>query len=375
MTADDIRIGVIGLGDIGRHHVNALDECEGVRVVALCDPDPRAEENYPLTLRRSQPTRHCDHREVLARDDVDAVLVTVPGHLHVEIAVAALRAGKHLFLEKPVANTLAGADEIIEVARETRRVVQIGLVYRCSALYRTMARLAREELGGPTLMWCKELRQCFPQRHWFYSQNCTGGTLVEKDCHHFDLFNWMIGSEPTRVFATGGQHVWRRGEPVEIECSYCPLPTETYDDIDVVDHALVTVDYANGAKATLTLCMYLVPENFTPEGLEVGAIGRNGKLLQAMRDEELILCGGRGETPTRSIPIESDSVNGSHIGFRTQHTEFIRAIRTGESSAADLDVGRRSILVALAAEESIRTGRPIDLAALEAEARLQAVAS
>ena len=105
---------------------------------------------------------------------------------------------------------------IAEAARHADRIVQIGLVYRCSNLYREMARLAREELGGPTLMWCKELRQCFPQRHWYYERSSTGGTLVEKDCHHFDLFNWMIGDDPVRVFATGGQHVWRCGEPIEM---------------------------------------------------------------------------------------------------------------------------------------------------------------
>jgi predicted dehydrogenase len=363
----DVRVAVIGLGDIGRAHAKALDETAGAELLAVCDIDPGSEAHFPLQLTHSHPARYTDWREVISHGDVDAVLVAVPDHLHREIAVAALDAGKHLFLEKPVANTLADADAIIAAARRARRAVQIGLVYRCSLLYRAMARLAREELGGPTLMWCKELRQCFPPRQWFYRQDCTGGTLVEKDCHHFDLFNWMIADEPVRVFATGGQHVWRRGEPVEIACDYSPLPPATFDDIDVVDHALVTIDYARGAKAMLILCMYLVPHNLTPEGLEVGAIGRNGQLLQATRDRELVLTGGREAPLVRPIAIATDSVEGSHIGFRRQHAEFLHSIRAGKEPAANLALGRQSILVALAAEHSIRTGQPVDVHAYDAE--------
>lgn len=357
----DVRIAIIGVGAQGRDHAEALDQTEGACVVALCDPDPDAAKKYPVRLQRSTADWHRDRREVLARDDVDAVLIAAPDNHHPEIAIDCLRAGKHLFLEKPVANTLAGSDAIAAAANETDRIVQIGLVYRCSNLYRRMAKICREDLGGATMMWCKELRQCFPQRYWFYEQSSTGGTMVEKDCHHFDLFNWMIGSDPLRVFATGGQHVWRRGVPVEIDCSYCPLPPATYDDIDVIDHAFVTIDYANGAKANLMLCMYLVPHNLTPEGLEVGAIGRNGLLLQANRDKTLVLTGGREEPLVRPIDVDSDSVNGAHIGFRKQHVEFIESVQTGKAPAADLAVGRASILIALAAEESIRVGRPVDL--------------
>lgn len=361
-----IRTAVIGLGDIGRAHAQAVDETEGLELVAICDTDPGAEAKFPFRLHHTRPSRYSDPSEVIAHEEVDAVFVCVPDHHHEALAIAALAAGKHVFLEKPVANTLAGAGRIIAAAQRARRTVQIGLVYRCSLLYRAMAALARDELGGPSLMWCKELRQCFPQRRWFYRQACTGGTLVEKDCHHFDLFNWMIASEPVRVFATGGQHVWRCGEPVEIACDYCPLPPETYDDIDVVDHALVTVDYANGAKASLMLCMYLVPHNLMPEGLEVGAIGRNGRVLQATRDRALVLTGGTAEPLVRPIEIAADSTAGSHIGFRRQHQEFVHSVRTGKEPAANLAAGRASMLVALAAEESIRTGRPVSLAEFEA---------
>jgi predicted dehydrogenase len=368
----EIGIAVIGVGDIGGNHARALSQTHGARLVAVCDSDPAALERFAVSGIPG-PAMTRDHREVLDRDDVDAVVICVPDDLHAPLAIEALRAGKHLFLEKPVANTLADIDILAEEAARTDRVVQIGLVYRFSNLYREMADLTRRELGGPMLMWCKELRQCFPQHHWFYRRSCTGGTLVEKDCHHFDLFNWMIGAEPVRIFATGGQHVWRRGEPVEIDCNYCPLPPEIYDDIDVVDHALVTIDYANGAKANLMLCMYLVPENLTPQGLEVGAIGRNGKVLQATRDTSLILSGGREEPLVRPIPIDPDSLDGSHIGFRTQHVEFLRAIQTGATPAADLTIGRKSVLVALAAERSIETGQPVDIASFEAESRVGVV--
>lgn len=353
------RLAIIGLGDMGSAHARGFDALPGCEVIATVDPNEQWQELSPVAWKRGAPPPHFrDTGAMLSAVRPDACVVAVPDILHRQVSETVMEAGCDLFLEKPVSTTLEDCDAILEMAGAAGRILQIGLVYRSSNLYRRMAKLS-EEGGRPPLMWCKELRQAFPQRPWFYSQKETGGTLVEKDCHHFDLFNWMIGSEPVRVFATGGQHVWKSG--TEISCDYCPDPPRIIEQIDTVDHALVTIDYENGAKASLILCMYLRPHNVMPEGLEVGGILASGRQMIAYRDERLG-SGGLGDPLTfERIDMWSDNEGLGHIGAQEQRRDFLQSLQQRSEPFASGRVGRQSLLVALAAERSIREGAPINL--------------
>jgi len=264
-----------------------------------------------------------------------------------------------VFLEKPIATTLEDCDAILAAAEGAGKILQIGLVYRYATLYRRMAEIAQSAGAPVSFMWCKELRQPFPQKPWFYSQQATGGTIVEKDCHHFDIFNWLIQSEPVCVVASGGQHVWKSGSV--IRCDYCPDPPREIEHIDTVDHAMVIVEYANGARACLLLCIYLQPRNVMPEGLEIGAICMNGKQICAYADSRLG-HGGAGEPwQIEEIDPVSDSEGLGHIGCQRQRREFLECLETGRRPFADGEVGRRSLIIALAAERSIQEQRPIKI--------------
>ena len=336
---------------------------DGCQIVATVDPDAGWSRLRPIDWYKQPPEHYQDIREMLEIEKPEACVVAVPDDQHRQVAQQVMDAGCDLLLEKPIATNVEDCDAIIDYARTRKRVLQIGLVYRYSNLYRKMAEIARQPDWDVKLMWCKEMRQCFPQRPWFYSQEKTGGTIVEKDCHHFDIFNWVIGSSPVRVFATGGQHVWKSG--AQVKCTYCPEPARTIKEIDTVDHALVCIDYANGARANLILCMYLRPENVMPEGLEIGAISTNGMQMAAYRDERL--CVGGLDQPWHQVRVDmySDSQNIGHIGSQAQRREFLQCIRTRQTPFADARVGRESLLIALAAERSIREGRPIEIDELQ----------
>lgn len=349
---------------MGSAHARGFDRVDGCRVVATVDPNADWQKLSPVPWRHGAPPHFTSHREMLAAIKPDACIVAVPDLLHRSVSEDVLAAGCDLFLEKPVATTLADCDAIIAAAEKSGKLLQIGLVYRYSNLYRRMAQVAQEPGHAVRLMWCKELRMAFPQRPWFYSQRETGGTMVEKDCHHFDIFNWVIGSDPVRVFATGGQHVWKSGST--IACPYCPDPPRVIEHIDTVDHALVTIDYANGARASLILCMYLVPQNEMPEGLEIGAIAQSGRQIIAYADKKLCVGGGPGAQPgegltTLDIDMVSDNEGLGHIGCQTQRREFVECLRTRKRPFADARVGRDSLRIALAAERSVREGLPISL--------------
>ncbi|WP_246469336.1 Gfo/Idh/MocA family protein [Cohnella nanjingensis] len=360
-----IRLAMVGLGDMGTGHLYGFDripeECE---ITWVADPHEQNLARALGYLKHNKPQVCGTHEELLAHvDDFDAVVIAVPNYLHRDVALPFIYLGKPLFLEKPVAPTLAQCDEIIRAAEERGVPVQIGLVYRYSNVYTRMAKELRQgRLDDVTMMWCKEFRDPFPPVDWFYDETKSGGALVEKDCHHFDIFNWMIGAKPVRVFASGGQHVIRNGEDVLITNHYTHYAPKAIGTSTIVDHAWVTVDYDNGSKAMLGLCMYLKPYNLMDEGLEIGLIGRNGGQMVAKKDKTLDIFGGADFTKEHiDLDIVSDSVDGGHTGSQKQRYAFLNTVRTGERPFADLTVGRNALLIALAGERSIKEERYVYL--------------
>ncbi|MCM3748058.1 Gfo/Idh/MocA family oxidoreductase [Paenibacillus pasadenensis] len=364
-----LRMAFIGVGDMGSHHCIGFDLLPDCEVKYICDGNEANVQRTLVELKNSQPVICSDYKELLNAEDIDAVVIAVPNYLHREVAVAFLDAGKHVFLEKPVAHTIEDCDAIIEAAERNKRFLQIGLVYRYSNVYRRMEKeLSRGKLGEVKLMWCKEFRDPFPPTEWFYDKNRSGGALVEKDCHHFDIFNWMIGSRPKRVFATGGQHVMKQGESNQITNSYTHYPTKEIKDVSIVDHAFVTIEYENGSKANLGLCMYLKPRNLMGEGLEIGLIGDNGAQMVVRNDKTIDIVGGADSTHEHlDIDITTDSIMGGHTGGQTQRVEFVQCIREGKQPSASAQVGRDALLVALAAEKSIVEERYVYLHELTGE--------
>src|SRR3954471_2120070 len=133
MTTRALGFGLIGFGAWGRFHADAIVKTAGAElksIAARSDTSRRAaEEAFP------QAKAYSDYRELLARDDIDVVDIVVPSHLHHEIASAALRAGKHLLLEKPMALTLDQCDDLIRIAREKKRILAVGHELRLSSLW------------------------------------------------------------------------------------------------------------------------------------------------------------------------------------------------------------------------------------------------
>ncbi|WP_233567050.1 Gfo/Idh/MocA family protein [Cohnella endophytica] len=359
-----IRLALVGLGDMGSGHLYGFDRISECEITWVADPHESNLARALGILKNNKPQVCTDHDQLLLHsDDYDAVVISVPNYLHRDVALPFIAIGKPLFLEKPVASTLGQCNEIIQAAEERGVPVQIGLVYRYSNVYRRMAQeVKRGRLGDVTMMWCKEFRDPFPPRDWFYDESLSGGALVEKDCHHFDIFNWMIGAKPVRVFASGGQHVIRRGQDNLITNNYTHYAPRNITNSSIVDHAWVTIDYDNGSKAMLGLCMYLKPYNLTDEGLEIGLIGSNGAQMVAKKDKSIDISGGEDFTKEYiDLDVVSDSVDGGHTGSQKQRYAFLNTVRTGELPFADLNIGKEALLIALAAEKSIKEERYVYL--------------
>ena len=351
-----VKIGMIGTGDMGQVHLRALASLEdSAQVVALCDLSEERLKIAQGLLPYNVAT--CDSvQELLEYEDIEAVFVCSPNDLHFEHAIAVMEYDKHVFLEKPVATNMEQVREIVATAGKKRLILQVGLVYRYSAMFRRMAELVDNGvIGQPQMLWCHEFRVPYPvgrDREWRYLQSRTAGTLVEKTCHNFDLFNWILADEPIRVFASGGCDVIRPDGPIEPG-----VPGEPYKyegPCDVLDNAWVVIEYAGGARANLGLCMFA--EN---RELPFAVLGTEGWVEGFVNAQELRYCiYSSGDICHESF---NDRTVGKskylgHPGGQVQVAEFLCCVRGGKGSFSDGDVALRSMAVSFAAERSVKVG-------------------
>ncbi len=365
-----IRYGVIGTGMMGVEHIHNIGAIDGVEVVALSDP---TDSSLAAGLEAASAAGSAaatagfdDHRQLLAHPGLDAVVIASPNHTHREVLADVLASGVHVLVEKPLCTTVADCLAVADLVAETRsafpdRVVQVGLEYRyMPAVAELVREVAAGTLGRPRMVAIREHRFPFLVKvgNWNRFTANTGGTLVEKCCHFFDLMNLIIGERPLRVMASGSQDVNHLDE--------------IYDGQrpDVLDNAYVIVDYPGGARAMLDLCMFA---DATHNQEEVSVVGDRGK-AEAMLPERRFRLGVRGRHWIGDVP--GTIVDDSHIGFAglhhgssyLEHLHFLAAIRGSAPVPVTIEDGLWSVAMGAAAHRSIDEGRPVALAELFDEA-------
>ena len=347
-----LQYGLIGTGQMGRGHIGALSLVDEVEIVALADKEETSLAKAKEALGR-EVWSTSDHRELLGRKDVDAVIVATPNFTHADIVCDALRAGKHVLCEKPMATTLEGCERIIAAAEESGKTYQVGLEFRFASGLRRVRKLIDEgELGQVRQMWFTEYRGPWMRKveEWITQKAKSGGTLLEKNCHHFDLFNWMAGAKPIRVAGFGS-----------VDLVY---GKERFGGVapDVLDNAQVVVQYEDGAVACLLLNMYC---RHYERGPEACVVGRDGYALWSARDE--VVCGKRerDERMTFKVAIPDHIKEKSHSGLvYYEHVAFMNSIRNGTPPVVNGRIGWWSVLVGLAAERAVAENRTVELSEL-----------
>jgi predicted dehydrogenase len=352
-----INIGIIGAGIHGWDHCRGFDRLIDSQIVAVADTSEKQLKMSQSTIQGSSPKFFTDYKDLLKMTEVDAVVIATPSYLHTQITIDALKANKDIFLEKPIAPTIEATDQIIKEYAKTDKIIQIGLEYRYSNLFRSLAHLVEKGIFRNVKMaYCKEYRENNPSP-WFFDENKSGGAILDKNVHHFDIFNWIIQSPPKRVFAMGGQHVFKPGH--KIQCTYSWQPGEIIKNPTIVDHANVLIEYENGAKGNLGLCMYEIQPI---EGLEIGIIGDNGAWALTKKDKELIIAGGPiGHLRDVEVDYYSDNEGLVHIGIQAERREFLECIKKRKLPYANLLIGREACVVSFAAEKSIKEGRVVNI--------------
>jgi myo-inositol 2-dehydrogenase / D-chiro-inositol 1-dehydrogenase len=366
----EVRYGVIGTGMMGREHLRNIAALPGAHTVAYSDPHEPSLKLAVAALEGQPEAVSCgSHLELLARDDLDAILIASPNFTHVDVAadVLRLRPDLHLMIEKPLCTTTADCQTLIDL-RDGRAagsgIVWVGLEYRyMPPVARLISELRSGVIGELKMVAIREHRFPFLVKvdNWNRFTANTGGTLVEKCCHFFDLMNLAIGSDAVRVMASGGQDVNHLDEIYETANG----PQRS----DILDNAYVIVEYANGVRAMLDLCMFA---EGGPNEQEIVATGVDAKIEAFIPSGELRI-GFRGGSLRSNGAVNSrevrviDASHDDRIGFAgfhhgasyLEHADFVAAIRTGSPAAVTLEDGLRSVAIGEAAHESIRTGLPV----------------
>ncbi|TMQ34186.1 MAG: Gfo/Idh/MocA family oxidoreductase [Planctomycetota bacterium] len=384
-----VQIGMIGVGNRGDQLLDALLCHKDAEIIGLCD----VYEPYLAAAHKKVGGRarlHHDFRELLDRKDIDAVAIATPDHWHALQFVAACRAGKDVYVEKPLSLTIGEGQKMVAVAEETKRVTQVGLHRRSSPPIREAVEFIRTGgIGKVTVAQCYHLRnespmgigkpadcepppgldwdlwlgpaakvaynpnRCLYKFRWF--SDYSGGQLTNFGTHYLDVIQWALGKDaPRGVFAAGGKYVLD-------------------DNRDIPDTMEVVWDYGETLVTMSQFNANASPPNQRGWELEfrgtLGTVlmqeGQVGIVPEKVRTRELPAL-----SPTaRKENTEQARATRTALAARTfkgnadtaQHTrDFLDAVKSRGPTHCPVPVGHRSTSATLLAKIALRRGRYLE---------------
>ena len=358
---NEIRFGIIGTGMMGTEHMRNVLALDGAAITAVSDPndEPLQWARWTLGDDHVPVAEFQDHNDLVASGLCDAVIIASPNFTHVDVLTDVLRSDLAVLVEKPLCTTVDDCRRIERLAANRDALTWVGLEYRYMAPVRTLLeQLAGGATGDLAMLAIREHRFPFLPKvdNWNRFTRNTGGTLVEKCCHFFDLMNLAMRTSrpddrPVRVYASGAQNVNHLDERYDGETP------------DILDNAFVIVDYASGARASLDLCMFAEAGR---NEQEVVATGPAGKIEAFVPGPGHVYVGDRATREVRKVQIVADpriAYVGAHHGASfLEVAEFADAIRSGLAPVVTVDDGLWSVAIGEAAHRSIDEARPVSLA-------------
>lgn len=328
----EVRTAMIGTGNRGGYVLKEVLQQPGVKIVALCDIKPDRLDSAASSAARDKPDTFKDYRKLLERKDIDAVFIDTPCDLHVEMAIAALAAGKHVYCEKPVGITPESIAKLLAAARGSDRVFCVGQQMRSFRSVREAIEKLHDGIAGDIIMLKAQRHASWDLDHngssaeWFFDAKRSGDVIVEMAVHNLDLCNWAIGSRPERAAGFGGALLWKNDPPGRTN----------------MDGYTLSYEYQNGVKMSFTQTF------FHPSGLPNGGQFTNiyGTKGAVSLDTFKFYPLEKGVQPVELSKPERER-DEPHL------TGFFNAIRTGAKPPADLKIGATAALTAIMGREAI----------------------
>ena len=336
-AANAIPTAVIGTGGRGTQDLRSVLELG--KAVALCDTKADRLEAAATLARRDTPQTYADWRRVIDRKDVEAVVIATPPHLHAEMAVAALQAGKHVYCEKPVATTPASVAQVVRAAKASRKVFVSGQQLRSYRRLGAAVKKIRDGALGDVLMVKaqrhseSDLSHTGSSADWFFDVEKSGGYLIEMSVHNLDLCNWAVGATPLKAAGFGGILLYKDDPPGR----------------SIMDGYTLSYDYPSGVKLYFTQ-MVFHPKGLPGGGQFVHVYGQKGA-CDLMGDTSVYPLDG--SAPPSELVAKQEENPHAHM------QAFYDCIRGNGTNPADIMVGATGALTAIMGHQAITTGKVV----------------
>ncbi|MFK7871048.1 MAG: Gfo/Idh/MocA family protein [Roseobacter sp.] len=363
---DKKRYGLIGCGMMGQEHLRNIALLPGAEVGAIFEPDAQMRAAAKALAPAAQMVDSLD--AVLGEPALDALLIASPNHCHAaQIARIADTRPLPLLVEKPLLTDPDDIAPLKRLAMEYPAPLWVAMEYRYMPPVAAFLRDAPEATGGIKMLTIREHRFPFLRKvgDWNRFNAQTGGTFVEKCCHFFDLMRLILKDEPVRVMASAAQSVNHLDERYDGR-----MP-------DILDNGYVIVDFAQGARAMLDLCMFAEGSRYQET---IAAMGPAGKIEAFVPGPTRFWPDHMGAPPVpvvevsprapkgprrSEIPVDPDLLDaGDHNGSTFyQHRAFLELLN-GQRAAPDVSFqdGLRAVEMGFAAQKSAQTGQAVTLA-------------
>ncbi len=342
---------------MAREHILNISLIENAEVVALSDPH-EASLNQCMDILKTKVPCFKNHQDMIKENLVDVYLISSPNFTHIEILKDVIKTKKHILVEKPLCTNTKDCLEIKKLIKDYPSLFWTAMEYRyMPPVAKFIDEIHNKTIGELKTLTIREHRFPFLKKinNWNRFEKNTGGTLVEKCCHFFDLMRLIAKSNPISVYASGAQDVNHLDEEYDGKKP------------DIIDNAYVIVNFENGARSLLELCMFAENSDMQEE---LVATGNKGKIETSVPSNESgkissnLRIGMRdGETRLETIEVDKKILEAGHHHGSTyyEHLAFLNAIKNNSNPEVSLNDGLIAVAVGEAAEKSIKLKRLVKL--------------
>jgi inositol 2-dehydrogenase len=331
-----IRVGLIGAGRMGKVFAHTLAyTVSEVELAAVVDIDPQTSHEVADHFGVNQ--HYTDYHELLKREDIDAVVIVTPTSTHAEIIKAAASAGKHIFSEKPLAQTLSLCDEAIAAVASAGVKLQLGFMRRFDPAYVLAKKKIDEGLIGIPVMFRSTSRDPKRTSLDFAKRENSGGLILDMGVHDFDLARWLMGSEVRRVHTEG-------------DCLVYPELKEVGD----IDNAMINLKFVNNALGNIDVSRNAV----YGYDIRTEVLGSEGGLLIGTLQQTSTLVMTRQGVTHDTVPYFMERFGEA---YAAEMRDFVACILEDRPPSVTGVDARQATAIGIAATLSLDEGRPVSM--------------
>ncbi len=354
-----MRYGIIGCGMIAQEHIRNLRLLPEVEVVAIADPVEECIAMTKSTLGHDNVRIYKDAAGLASDPGLDAVIISSPNFTHADVLDPFFATDLHILCEKPLATTLDDARKVRDKAAAHKGIFWTAMEYRfMPPAVEFVKQVHAGRMGKLQMLFMREHRFPFLPKigDWNRFAENTGGTMVEKCCHFFDLMRLIVQSEPVSVYCSGGMDVNHLDERYDGRTP------------DIIDNSYTTVEFANGVRAMLDLCMFA---DGAENQEEIMAVGDKARLDMLIPESVIVYSPRTGfmqaKAPERQhVEVDAAALEaGTHHGsIFYQHQAFLAAAKGEGPVHVTAEDGLRAVAIGMAAEISAREKRVVTMSEL-----------